>query len=212
VFDDGLAKIVDAVSFLAGLPVRAGVVAVGFEEALDLRVLLLQRVAVEREVVLLNLVEHHQHRRLGREAGDQPQPVIGVLFLPPGAAVEHEQVQAAVGQEELVCGVHDLLPAKVPDILPHFVLLPPDGNRPLLDADALRRVFTSREPVLDQPLHKRRFPRFTASHQDQLGFVQRLPFIGANRTKVVIQNRPWFGTRLVFVVPVIHVDAQHRDR
>ncbi len=76
--------------------------------------LLLESGAVEIERVLLDLVQNDDDRRLRGKAADQAQPVFGIGILAPLAAGKHQEVEAALGEEELVRGVHDLLPAEVP--------------------------------------------------------------------------------------------------
>ena len=67
------------------------------------------------------LVEHDQHRRVTAKALDMPQPVFGPFVL---AAIKHQDIEAALGEEELVRGVLDILAAKVPDIDSLIFLLP----------------------------------------------------------------------------------------
>ena len=88
-----------------------------FEEPLDVRTIFRQARFVQLQVIgWLVLVDHHQDGRVATITLDDPQPVVNVAFVLSLAGVENEQVEAALGQEELVGGVHDLLPAEVPDI------------------------------------------------------------------------------------------------
>ena len=52
--------------------------------------------------------------RFAAEALDQLEPVFDAVFFFAGAAVAGEDVEAALGEEELVGGVVDFLAAKVP--------------------------------------------------------------------------------------------------
>ena len=65
---------------------------------------------------IIDLVQHHDHGRFGGEAADHSQPVVGLSLLLSGPSVEHQQVQAAIGEEKLVRGMHDLLSAKIPHV------------------------------------------------------------------------------------------------
>ena len=80
-----------------------------------------RRAPVEIEGVLLDLVQHHDHRRVAAEALDQSQPVVGVRVLATLAAFQYQEIKAALGEEELVGGVHGLLPAEVPHVQPHLL-------------------------------------------------------------------------------------------
>ena len=97
----------------------------------------------------LALVEHDEHRRFAAEALDQLEPVFGVRVLIPLAAAQDDEVHRPFGQEELVRGVHDFLPAEVPDVGPHRLAV--DLDRPLRDLNPFRlrrmRDRTCRVPV-----------------------------------------------------------------
>src|SRR5690349_24018220 len=58
------------------------------------------------------------------------------------AAVEDQQVDAAGGEEELVGGVHDLLPAEVPDVQGRLVRTR-ERDAPRRDGDARSEEHTS---------------------------------------------------------------------
>ena len=85
----------------------------------DLRELLPQTPAVDIKGMELDLIQHHYYRGVAAKALDQVQPVVGVVLFLTLAAVEHQQVEAAPGQEKLVGGVHDLLAAEVPNMEPN---------------------------------------------------------------------------------------------
>ena len=47
---------------------------------------------------------------------DDLEPVVETVFRFVQPRIEHEYIERAFGEEELVGGVHDLLPAEVPDV------------------------------------------------------------------------------------------------
>ncbi len=73
--------------------------------------------------------------RFAAEAVDEFEPVFDAVFFFAGAAVAGEDVEAALGEEELVGGVVDFLAAKVPDVeADGFVV---DFERPCRDFEAI---------------------------------------------------------------------------
>ena len=85
------------------------------------------------------------------EALDHAHPVVGVGVFRVAASVEHEQVDAALRQEELVRGVHDLLPAEVPDVQPHRTELR-QRQFPIGDLDPVRFSLATVELVVEQSI------------------------------------------------------------
>ena len=132
------------------LPALGRVGAVGGDDVADHREFLPQRRLVHGEWVLPDLVEHDDHRRLAAEARDQVEPVLGVGVLAPLPPVEDDEVQAAVGQEELVGRMHDLLAAEIPDMDPHLGIL--QWNGPVGNGDAVGHRLARIETIVDQPL------------------------------------------------------------
>ncbi len=118
-----------------------------------------------------DLIQHHYYRGVAAKALDQVQPVVGVVLLLALAAVEHQQVEAAPGQEELVGGVHDLLAAKVPNVEPNR-LAAGEGQRPLGDLDALGLRLGRVEAVMHQAVHQAGLAHLPEAHQNELGLVQ----------------------------------------
>ena len=86
------------------------------KDADDVRIFLLQARAVNVERMLVGLVADDQHRRLAAEGLDDLEPVLDAVFLLRQARIQHQQVETALGEEELVRGMHDLLPAEIPDV------------------------------------------------------------------------------------------------
>ena len=71
------------------------------------------------------------------------EPVVKVALVLVFTGIEHKQVQAALGKEELVRGMHNLLAAEVPDVEPNFLLcrLMLSRNTPLDNIDPLSSLF-----------------------------------------------------------------------
>ena len=88
----------------------------GLKDADDVRIFLPQARAVNVERMLVGLVADDQHRRLAAEGLDDLEPILDAVFLLRQACIQHQQVETALGEKELVRGVHDLLPAEVPDV------------------------------------------------------------------------------------------------
>jgi len=86
------------------------------KDANDVRIFLLQTRAVNVERMLVGLVADDQHRRLAAERLNDLEPVLDAVFLLRQARIQHQQVKTTLGEEELVCGVHDLLPTEVPNV------------------------------------------------------------------------------------------------
>jgi len=114
---------------------------------------------------------------------------VNVAFVLTLAGVEDEQVEAALGQEELVGSVHDLLPAEVPDVEAYVARAPLtlSGDLPLRNIDAFGLAFLRIEFVLDQALNQRSLADAALADQQDLGFVERASDF-APATEVVGQD------------------------
>jgi hypothetical protein len=120
--------------------------------------------------MLSDLVLHDDDRRLPPEALDVLEPVLGVEVLAAFAAVQDQQVETAVGEEELMRGMHDLLAAKVPDV--ETVGRPARLERPVRDVDALSFRFIAAEGLVQEASDERGFADFAAADENQFGLVE----------------------------------------
>ena len=66
--------------------------------------------------MLVNFVADDQDRRLAAKGLNDLEPVFDAVLLLRQARIQHQQVETSLGEEELVRGMHDLLPAEIPDI------------------------------------------------------------------------------------------------
>ena len=98
--------------FFNAAPVQAGC----FDKGLDVGIFGLQAAPVDVQRLLVDLVANHNNGRIPPKDWIILQPVFDPVFILSQTGIQHQQVQAAFGQEELVGGVHDFLPAKIPDI------------------------------------------------------------------------------------------------
>src|SRR5262249_7633205 len=85
---------------------------------------------------------------------------------------QHEQVEAAPREEELMCRVHDLLPAEIPYVQVRLFAGTGQTHIPAGDLDALS-LFLLAKCVVNQPVDQRCFTHSAASDQNQFGFEQR---------------------------------------
>ena len=70
--------------------------------------------------MLVNFVANDQYRRLAAEGLDDLEPVFDTVFFLGEAGIKNQKVKTALGEEELVGGVHDFLTTKVPDVKTYF--------------------------------------------------------------------------------------------
>ena len=91
----------------------------------------------------LAFVDYHENGRIFSVALDHLEPVVKVALVLVFTGIEHKQVQAALGKEELVRGMHNLLAAEVPDVEPNFLLCRLMLSRitPLDNIDPLSSLF-----------------------------------------------------------------------
>ncbi len=137
-------------------------------EAPDAGILLLQEAAVDVEAgIFVDFVEHHQHRRIAAEALDGLEPGLSLLVF---AAIEHQDVDAAFGEEELVGGVHDLLAAEVPEVADDLATAVLD--LPVADVDAVGLGFLWIELLAEEAFDQRRLADGAVADQQDLDFVQ----------------------------------------
>ena len=94
---DGGAESVDAVVGFAR----------SFEDVLDVGIFFLEGFAVDIEGLFVFLVADDDDGRLSAKAFDELEPVFEAVFVFAGAAVAHEEVEAAFGEKELVGGMVD---------------------------------------------------------------------------------------------------------
>src|SRR4029453_11628149 len=92
----------------------SAVCTISFDKIADKRIFLLQSATIEVKGMFFDFVQHHDDRRVSAETGDELQPVVGIRVFAALAAVEHQQVQAALREEKLVGRMADLLPPEIP--------------------------------------------------------------------------------------------------
>src|ERR1044071_6259567 len=102
---------------------------------------------------------------IGAEALDQLEPVFNVGIFIALAPAHHHQIQAALGEEELVRGVHNLLTTEVPDVQAHIVRT--HLHRPFGDLDAQSLLFFRVEAVMHQPVYNRTLTDSSTADQNQ---------------------------------------------
>jgi hypothetical protein len=82
----------------------------------------------------MDFVTYNDYRRVLSVIGDRGQPVLRIHQLSTIAAIQDQQRKSPLGQEELMCGMHDLLPTEIPDVqLGGFGLC--ERQRPNFDGD-----------------------------------------------------------------------------
>src|ERR1043165_264677 len=106
-----------------------------------------------------------------------------MIFRPFAARDEHE-IESTLGHEEPVRAVHDLLPAKIPDVRLHIIAV--DLDRPLgyLDAGRALEFFVL---VGEQSMNQCRLTNATATDEYELEFVERLAS-ASNNAEVVVED------------------------
>ena len=82
----------------------------------DVWELSMQALPPQFHLVFVAFVANDNDRRVAPEALDQLQPVLHPVLLLRLPGVQHQQVQAPLGHEKLVGGMHDLLAAEIPDV------------------------------------------------------------------------------------------------
>jgi len=149
----------------------------GLKDADDVRIFFTQACAVNIERMLVGFVADDQHRRLAAEGLDDLEPVLDAVFLLRQARVQHQQIETALGEEELVRGVHDLLTTKIPDdefdgfrftfgfpFLPYL-------NLPQINGYSLRFVLVLIECVVKDSLNDGCFADGALTNKLKLNFI-----------------------------------------
>jgi hypothetical protein len=70
---------------------------------------------VEQVTLGVGVVADDDHRRIAAEGADGAQPVLDAVLLVGVAHVQHQHIDAARREEERMGGVHEVLPAEVPE-------------------------------------------------------------------------------------------------
>ena len=130
-----------------------------------------KRLRVELALAAGAFVQRHDDRSVSGIAADELQPVGGIPFQHVVPFAEHQQVQAAGGEEELVHRVQHDLPAEIPDPRGHVSL--PAVEFQVLDRDAVCLRFVGVIRLALQPFDQAGLSRAAASHDDQLALAQR---------------------------------------
>nr|WP_307872655.1 hypothetical protein [Actinoplanes ovalisporus] len=90
---------------------------------------------VDVELEAFAFVADQDDRGAAREALDELQPILDAVLFLALPRVDDQEIDAAPGEEELMGGVHDLLPAEVPqvdrDVRAVHVEIPPGDVDPL---------------------------------------------------------------------------------
>ena len=157
----------------------------GFHNGFDLRVLGLQATFVDIQRLLIDLVAHNDDGRRAAKALDDLEPIFQPVLVFILTGVEHQQVETALGEKELMGSVHDLLPTKVPHVEANGLLV--DGKLPGLNLNALGFALVFVKDSLDQALHQRRFANATLPNHQQFGFVERL-LLFLLKLKVIVKE------------------------
>ena len=127
--------------------------------------------------VAVAFIDDHDNRRVVGAVADDAQPVVDREIVLE-ACVEHQQIEAAPGEEILVRAAHDDLTAKVPDIegdASGLVRRPGLGVDILSDRRAAGGVFAvAPRQAVDEVANQRRFPGALVADEQQLGFVEGL--------------------------------------
>jgi hypothetical protein len=170
---DGAAEFVDSGSALAG----------GFDNRFDVGIFVAQGFAVEIQGLFVALVADEDDGGCVAEAFDQFQPVFEAVFVFAGAAVAHEEVEAAFGKEKLVGGVVDFLSAEVPDV--EFDGFGVDCNFPVCDVESVGLGLVGVVFVVDEAVDQGGFADAALPDEEDFGFVEGEDFAAAELAQVV---------------------------
>src|SRR4028118_669683 len=97
--------------------------------------------------MLFNFIQHNDDWRLVAKTLDEFKPILRVHIFAAFAPVEDEQIEATLGEKELMRRVHDLLPAEIPHVEPH-VLIAVEPERPFRDAYTVRLLLAQFEFIM----------------------------------------------------------------
>ena len=170
---DGAAKFLDAGSAWAG----------GFDNRFDVGIFVAQGFAVEIQGLFVAFVADEDDGGSVAKAFNQFQPVFEAVFVFAGAAVAHEEVEAAFGKEKLVGGVVDFLSAEVPDV--EFDGFGVDCNFPVCDVESVGLGLVGVVFVVDEAVDQAGFADATLSDEEDFGFVEGEDFAAAELAQVV---------------------------
>jgi hypothetical protein len=101
------------------------------------------------------------------------EPVGGVALGHVITLAEHQQIEAARGEEKLVHGMEDVLPAEVPSPRMHRSIRA--SQLQLADVDSVRLSLVRVKGLVPKALGQRSLPGSAASNYEQLHLSQRPP-------------------------------------
>src|SRR5918912_2588455 len=145
-----------------------------------------QLALVDLTMALLLLVLDNQQRAVIAQLFDHVEPVIEVRILL--ACVCDEGIQRTFGEEELMRGVINLLPAEVPDVDAEVT---PVLHRkvPLNHLNAFGRILFLQLVVrVFNLLRQRRFTRSAFADNEELGLIKMIYSFGFELTEVILDS------------------------
>src|SRR5262249_10292367 len=120
---------------------------------------------------------HHDHRRSAALRLDELEPILRVTLRQPAARLQHERVQTALGEEELVRGMENLLPAEIPRSRPHLAAR--TCERQVADSDGMCLRLMRARLFAGEALYQRGLPRSPAADEEELQLKQRATLLVA---------------------------------
>ena len=116
---------------------------------------------VQGVLVRVRVVAHDEDGRIAAVGPDEVQPVADPVVLHIVAHVENQHVHAALGEEEGMGGVHELLAAEIPDAAGEVA---PQGEGVGLHGEGAGFVFP--EGALFEPAHQRGLAHARLAHEE----------------------------------------------
>ena len=144
---------------------------------------------------MVALVADENDGRVAAEAGDDLQPVFDLVLGFALAAVDDEEVEAALAEEELMGGVHDFLSAKVPEVELHRLLV--DFYVPAFDRDAWGFGLVGVEALTDELAEEGGFADVAFADEEDFGFVEGAVGLSLE-LEVIVED----GDGIAEVVPI----------
>ena len=89
---------------------------ISLDKPRDLWAAFRQPVPVHGKRVKIIFIERHHYRAIAAIALNKPQPIVCLRFPVPLPSFQHQHIDAALAEKNLVRSVQKLLPAKVPNM------------------------------------------------------------------------------------------------
>ena len=144
---------------------------------------------------MVALVANEDDGGVAAEASDDLQPVFDLVLGFALAAIDDEEVEAALAEEELMGGVHNFLPAKVPEVELYGLLV--NFHVPALDRDALGFSLVGVEALTKELTQEGGFANVAFADEEDFGFVEGAVRLGLE-LEVVVKD----GGRIAEVAPI----------